>query len=1524
MKRARLTALALAAGLLFAPAAKADPVSLIAAAVAAIGSLSAATIIQIGLVAYTAYSSISARSKAKRAAASARAAYNAGLTDRNVTALNADPAWRVIYGRCETGGDVVSMFTSDKALPGGGVKPDAYKHLVIVWSARQCQAIHDIKIDGVSIGALDGANSATGSDWASADQQQIKAAEAGGSARSMSVPGAVSVLAVVLEYFDSGEGGGAERLPVPQGGANGWSLSGSTLTLPNSIVRGYDSDGNAIMLEPAAPYVWQVEYLVSAADAAAGLGNVVSAGSSVRVVHHLGDPDQAVDATLHALLPTQWTANHRLRGRCYSVITLDLERSQFQAGPPGVTADISGALILDPRTGLRAWSDNPALCAYDYLLDVAGFGVTAAEVDEASVIAAANACDVTTSFTTGAVTTSGARYTCNGLFKASAAKEAILLDICESMAGWASYGGNWRIIAGSWSPAVMDLTDADLHGSINIVQAGEPSSELFNSVRGQYIPSGSAVAADVEPYSNATFVTADGRKLWTDVELPFTNQKARAKNLCRIKVEQSRNGLVIFFPAKLRAWRLQTGDRVTVTSAEYGFSAKIFRVTDWQFGLRSPVGLTLQEDNAEAYDEADAAVADPTPNTNLPNPWIVPALASCTAFSGTAELQKLGDGTIISRVKLIWPRSTAAYMQSGRIEITWHEPGSAVTQTVGAAGDSTEAYLTGVRDGSVIVIGLTAINSQRARSPTLWLSHVVTGKTQPPAIVAGLTAVVVPGAVRIAWTPSAEPDYAETQLRVGASWAAGTALPRIGPASSYDWLWPALGNYTIWAKHVDGTGNASAAVSVGVNVTAAAIYVPGGSVTPDAGWLNSNVGLPRGQALNANPECSLASAWNAPVLLTGQPVPGGTAIANTPGVGVELWSTTTSPISGDRDYAIVVTAWETIAASSGASAIMYLAFVFFDAAGAPMHYVQPGSWPEGGTYVYFGRVGQHPEAIPTTYSCRIGPNTGFTIPSGAKSVRLGALANYNARPGAQHAVTDFRIEDITDVLAAAKTANWLGVNGRPTNFLVRSSGYTASPPADWSWVGLRNLDTGASIRTTGRSWGYAELNRAGIAVSGGSYDVYGNGAITGGAGGEALRDALNACGRGNIVVLMTYDEPRQNLWETPGLVNAMCGVGASKAQLNRVAGQGAYCMVGISGSKEGGGSEVVSIGGADAWCEIAFSLFNGALNVSGNNGGAKSVKDLDYLGDLDATRGAPAGTYVGSNLAQDMETLAGATAKANAAAVTAVNAAAIAAQTKADLAELNAKAHADGIVDAEEARAIADATTKANAAQAAAEAAAAADATAKANVAATLANWTGVTGRPYDFDQDSEPSPATPGSTWRVPSTGRTYRLIGGVWVPFVGIGSVGTGEIAIGAATGISVTQVAGPVTVTGLSHIPNGYGYMTQIAALTITPTPGLTASVDLLVTATGNWSISTVSSGDGVQAVLGDSAVFDGWQVQSLLEETVPAGASRGGSFFMSKRFSKPGNTSLTLGLWAQTINGESCILTEVELRVETIRR
>lgn len=124
-----------------------------------------------------------------------------------------------------------------------------------------------------------------------------------------------------------------------------------------------------------------------------------------------------------------------------------------------------------------------------------------------------------------------------------------------------------------------------------------------------------------------------------------------------------------------------------------------------------------------------------------------------------------------------------------------------------------------------------------------------------------------------------------------------------------------------------------------------------------------------------------------------------------------------------------------------------------------------------------------------------------------------------------------------------------------------------------------------------------------------------------------------------------------------------------------------------------------------------------AIDWSKLGGSAPNLSGLGYSGALDATKGAPAGTYVGNTLAENVESTAGAQAKVSAAQT------ALQAYTDAETAaaEVRAKAYADGVVTAEETRAIADAQAKADAAKDAAIAAAALDATAKSNAAQTAA-----------------------------------------------------------------------------------------------------------------------------------------------------------------------------------------------------------
>ena len=686
----------LIAALLLPATAHADPISVFAAVLASTGSAAfaggvaavtsflAANAFAVGLVAVNVFGAAAGRRKARKASARQRAEYNASLQDRSVTALSANPPWRIIYGRCITGGDIVAIFTSDKTgtRPNGSsyTKPDALKHLVVVVAAHQVQAINEVYIDGVALGALDG------SGWVTTG-----------------------------EFFDPGR----PSPRVVQIAAGASFNAGQAVTLQNSYITnsgGIDaeyidapvtlSSGNTVINNIQASTV-TVNYSVAVSTA------------KVRLSKHLGTDSQTVDSYLSGVVPTQWDSTCRLRGLAYVVITLDLEEARFQGGPPNFTFDVSGRLAYDPRTATTAWTQNPAVLVRDFLRSPWGYACASTDIDTTLHNAAANACDVAISLDVGGVVTTGQpTYTCNGSFSTADSREAILEDLCESMAGFASYGATWGIVAGAWTAPVMTLADDDLDGQIEVVQAGAGLDTLFNGLRGQYIAAGKATPSDFDSYSNAAFVTADGQELWSDIALAFTNNKARARNLARVFVERNRDGLVIRYPAKLRAWPLQIGDRVTVTSTEYGFSGKLFRLTDWQFGATTAVQLTLQEDAAAVYDLADAATADPAPNTALPNPWQVGALSGVTATSGASTVLKSGNSALVPRVLVSWSAVSDAYVvDGGRIEVMWRRPGGP-RRLITEPGDATSTYIIGVDNGDPIVIEVRARNSLGAVGPS--------------------------------------------------------------------------------------------------------------------------------------------------------------------------------------------------------------------------------------------------------------------------------------------------------------------------------------------------------------------------------------------------------------------------------------------------------------------------------------------------------------------------------------------------------------------------------------------------------------------------------------------------------------------------------------------------------------------------------------------------------------------------------------------------------------------------------------
>src|SRR5574343_300112 len=535
-------------GLLLAPAAAwAEPISLVAALAPYIGGAAAAAVVtyagQALLAGLYVYGAARARRKARAAQAKARAEYNANLQDRSITALQALPTWRIVPGRCITGGDIHAIFTTDKTgyREDGTTytRPDALKHLVIVFADHEIEAFHEFFLDGVAVGPLDGNGYCTSGEFYSARTDSRIAYLEGDGTVTVAQP----VVSVLNAYVQTGYG---EYYDVTD-------VSGSiSLASGNTVING---PANAV-----------VNYLVQA-----DLG-------SVRIQQHLGTASQAVDSYLNGILPSKWTSTDRLLGKPYIVLTLDLENQRFQGAPPDVNEAyvIAAANACDARSSAAAQSkadtvtasasadtitfaaeqpytvgDGVRFTSTGTLPGGLSAGTTYYLVRGRDLLNYGLATSVANAYagTTLDITSAGtgthtcsfydyATYKCSGAFNVQdGQRETVLDDLCESMGGNAWEGGQWEIVAAAWTATVMDLGDDDLAGQIEIVQADTPLEQLCNGVRGTFIPAGKSVPVEFDNYSNATFVADDGQEHWDDIALPFVDTRFRARNLCRIRVE---------------------------------------------------------------------------------------------------------------------------------------------------------------------------------------------------------------------------------------------------------------------------------------------------------------------------------------------------------------------------------------------------------------------------------------------------------------------------------------------------------------------------------------------------------------------------------------------------------------------------------------------------------------------------------------------------------------------------------------------------------------------------------------------------------------------------------------------------------------------------------------------------------------------------------------------------------------------------------------------------------------------------
>jgi hypothetical protein len=509
-----------------------------------------------------------------------------------------------------------------------------------------------------------------------------------------------------------------------------------------------------------------------------------------------GAADQAVCATLHAAIPA-W--NDPLRHTAYIYLRL-LWSDEIWQGIPTVTLDVDGLEVWDPTANVVAYSNNPALCAYDMItrpstrggmgLDVwHGPAPVAPRLSLASVEDARAYC-------------AAKGWTCNmpvGDDAFFADNLALVLALFRGDLVYSENAFALRYRDLNYESVVMSLTTDDVvragdRSSLRIVQPA--MTDRPNALRIKYLSAntsstgmGRSQTADLVITDSAA-IAADGDYREKEIKLYGMSGKSKLKAMGYYYLERLRWNKQVSMVLGSRAMVLEPLDLVQLTHPFPGWENKKLRVLSLSIsGADQTVSVTAVEEDAELYNAAYDLTEEDWHDTSLPDPTADVPSVEAAALSEEVYYYR---GRSFTRLKVNFsPPSDYPWWDYAEIYVSVGDEADYRYQTR-SGGD----YLIDpVEEGKTYFIkirGVSIHGKKESMAAAPVHSRTIQGKTTTPGDVTGLSATVVNDAVYVAGTEVADPDIEGYEFRISGAdntaWAAAVYL-----ASNIKPVWQAAG-----------------------------------------------------------------------------------------------------------------------------------------------------------------------------------------------------------------------------------------------------------------------------------------------------------------------------------------------------------------------------------------------------------------------------------------------------------------------------------------------------------------------------------------------------------------------------------------------------------------------------------------------------------------------------------------------------------------------------------------------------------
>jgi hypothetical protein len=563
------------------------------------------------------------------------------------------------------------------------------------------------------------------------------------------------------------------------------------------------------------------------------LNDVLSTDSKfsgyVETTVHTGSDSQAADSNLVSRIAS-WTSSHRLQGTAYIYTRLKYDQDVFPGGVPTITADVKGRKVYDPRTSSTAWSDNPALCIRDYLTNTRyGRGIASSLIDDTSFNAAANYCDETVTIGGESVK----RYTTNGVADTSRTSLENIKELLTACRGFLVFsGGKYKLVIDKPETATFTFDEDNIIGAWSIGLGNKQNT--YNRIRVNFYNPARSWQPDVTAVESTALRTIDnGLLLEREIELPFTSSEPRAKAIATMNLNQSRQQVSCEFTATIEGMRCEVGDVVYISHKTPGWdtlnsgAGKKFRIIEIAMQSTDEVRVKALEYDETVYDFGTIPASDPTPNTNLPDPFTV-ALPGLPAVSEEIYVTREGAG-VKAKAILTWTAAPDIFVRQYEVQ---YKLTSASTYTSAGTTSGTTFDVLDIAPGTYD-FRVKAINSIGVSSGWKTTTHEIFGLLAKPSALTNLTLSAVSSMAVLTWDQSVDLDVRiggkieirHSSLTSGASWANSVSLgsgSSLNGTATFAVLTLVEGTYLVRA--VDSSGIKSDTVSISTDAATALAY----------------------------------------------------------------------------------------------------------------------------------------------------------------------------------------------------------------------------------------------------------------------------------------------------------------------------------------------------------------------------------------------------------------------------------------------------------------------------------------------------------------------------------------------------------------------------------------------------------------------------------------------------------------------------------------------------------------------------